>query len=312
MFESINFVNRAAEKDAVFTITNGRIFASNDVFTMSAPFAVPIECRPKASTLHAIVKSANDAKVAASYTLTPTGKLSVKAGKLKALIECSTVPAGDFRPEGLDHPLNGEEFIKAVSKLEPFMGDNPNPGMQWANGMLLGGNHIRVTCNTVAVRYDINLDMRHHIVIPSVAIKELLRIKMIPTGIRYCSKSITFFYPDGYWFKTRTMENKFPNFENILDVDCNVIPPPEGFFAALKQLKPFCDEQFMSIGFTKDGLVTANGAEYGIELPCDYGLYNYQLLSHLEKMIDKIDFSLYPKPVIFTGENLKGCMVGLR
>lgn len=318
MFEAVSFVNRAVTKKSAdqeggnFVIRNNVIYASNGVFTMAAPVALPIDCKPKASTFYAIVKSANDANVTPAYTITPTGKLSVKAGKLKALIECSVTHTDDYRPEGIDHEIDGAAFMEAISTLEPFMGDNPNPSMQWANGMLLGGDAIRATCNTIAVRYDIALGFKHFIVIPAVAVKELLKIKRTPVGIRYCAKSITFFYGNGYWFKTRTMENKFPNFENVLEVDCTLQDVPEGFFDGLRQLKPFCDEQFMSIGFNKDGLTTANGADYIMSLPVDYGLYNYQLLALLEKVVDKIDFSLYPKPVIFTGNNLKGCLVGLR
>lgn len=311
MINAINFVQRAAtKKTGVFIIENGRIIANNDLLTASAIIGVPIDCKPKVDTFTAIIKASNDAKAVPSFSITPTGKLSVKAGKLRALIDCDITHTQEHRPEGIDYPINGEDFLQIIAKLEPFMGNNTDPAKAWANSIMFSGDKAFVTCNTIAIQYDTGLDITIPIVIPSQAIKELIKIKMIPVSVRYCAKSITFFYEDSSWFKTRTLENKFPSFGGILNIPCLPIEMPADFFVGLKQLKAFCDEEFTSIGFTEQGLVTKNEAVYEMNLPITYGIYNYNLLILLEDIMQKIDFSSYPKPSIFVGDRLRGCIVG--
>ena len=316
MINAITFVQRAVTKKSVtvpsgiFSIENNRIFAHNGLLTASMPIDIPINCKPKADTFTAIIKAANEAKVIPSFSLTPTGKLSVKAGKLRALIECDITHTHEYRPEGIDYTIDGADFMNIISTLEPFMGDNTDPAKSWANSIMFNGNKAYVTCNTIAIQYDSNLDFVMPIVIPSQAIKELIKIKKIPVSIRYCAKSITFFYDDDSWLKTRTLENKFPNFGSILNIPCLPIEMPEDFYTGLKQLKAFCDEEFNSICFTQEGLITKNEAVYEMNLPITHGIYNYNLLILLEGIMEKIDFSSYPRPAIFTGDRIRGCIVG--
>ena len=122
MINAINFVQRAAtKKTGVFIIENGRIIANNDLLTASAIIGVPIDCKPKVDTFTAIIKASNDAKAVPSFSITPTGKLSVKAGKLRALIDCDITHTQEHRPEGIEYPINGEDFLQIIAKLEPFM-----------------------------------------------------------------------------------------------------------------------------------------------------------------------------------------------
>jgi hypothetical protein len=316
MINAINFVQRAVTKKSVtvqggiFSIENNRIFAHNGLLTASASIGIPIDCKPKADTFTAIIKAANDANAIPSFNLTPTGKLSVKAGKLRALIECDITHTHEYRPEGIDYEIDGENFMQVITILEPFMGNNTDPAKAWANSIMFNGNNAFVTCNTIAIQHDTLLNITMPIVIPSQAIKELIKIKLIPVSVRYCQKSITFFYDDDSWIKTRTLENKFPNFGGILNIPCSPIEMPEDFYTGLKQLKAFCDEEFTSISFTKEGLTTKNEAIYEMTLPITYGVYNYNLLILLEGIMKRIDFSSYPRPAIFTGDRLRGCIVG--
>jgi hypothetical protein len=316
MINAINFVQRAVIKKSVtvqggnFTIENGRIFAYNGLLTASAVINVPIDCKPKADTFTAIIKASHESNTVPSFSITPTGKLSVKAGKLKALIECNITDVQEHRPEGIDYPIDGEDFMGIINLLEPFMGNNTDPTKSWANSIMLNGNKAYVTCNTIAIEHTTNLDIAMPIVIPSQAIKELIKIKKFPISVRYCAKSITFFYDDDSWLKTRTLENKFPNFDPVLNTTCIPIELPEDFYTGLKQLKSFCDEEFNSICFTSEGLITKNEAVYEINLPITYGIYNYNLLILLESIMKKIDFSSYPKPAIFIGDRIRGCIVG--
>ena len=101
MLKELKFVSGAvAKKEFIpaithFCIENGTVRAYNGTLALSSPIACDINCKPKAVPMvNAIARCSETI----TMSVTPTGKLSIKSGPFRALIECvpeETVQAQD-------------------------------------------------------------------------------------------------------------------------------------------------------------------------------------------------------------------------
>jgi hypothetical protein len=320
MLSAVNFCFNAIDKKAIrpeqqcYLINNGLLFASNERVTLCHHIGIPIDCQPNAAKFTAIVKAAANANDIPAFTKTAGGKLSVRAGKLKSLIECAFVNTEIPRPEGIDYEIDGEAFIKCLRTLEPFIG--LNKAHTWTNGILLTGNNAYATNNVTMVRYSTNFDIKKRIVLPIDFVRGLIAVKMIPIKIRYCDKSITVFYDEHVWVKGRLLEDGFPkaNIDNYFKSQSELQTINADFIEGLIKIKPFIDDSFNSVTFTATGMQTFDGSTtIDIEnMFCTYGMYNYFVLRDVLNIAIRADFSAYPKPVVFEGENIVGALVGIR
>ena len=100
----------------------------------------------------------------------------------------------------------------------------------------------------------------------------------------------------------------------LFDVqEANCLPVNDQLFAGLEALLPFVDK--MGRVYFKGGVMstTANPSEDGALFYCDYlekGIFNAKQILMLRGLIDKIDFSMWPKPCIFYGGQVRGAIVG--
>ena len=105
MLEAIKFTRGAiAKKDFVaelthFHIAKGRITGFNGMMALSAPIELDLDVRPKADTFAKALHACEDT---VTMHVTPTGRLSIKSGRFKALIECfpDEQAAAPFTPAG--------------------------------------------------------------------------------------------------------------------------------------------------------------------------------------------------------------------
>lgn len=320
MLDAVNFCISAIDKKAIrpeqlcYLINNGLLFASNEKITICHHIGVPIDCQPNAVKFTAMVKAATSANDIPAFTITPAGKLSVRAGKLKSLIECTLVNTEIPRPEGIDYEIDGDAFVKCLRVLEPFIGSNKS--YAWTNGILLTGNHAYTTNNVTMLRYDTTFDIKKRLVLPIGLIKELLAVKQKPIKLRYCDKSITVFYDDNIWIKGRLLEDGFPkaNIDNYFKSQMPLENINSDLIEGLSKIRPFIDDTFNSVTFTEKGIQTFDGSTT-IDIDnmfCDYGMYNFFVLRDVLSVAVRADFQAYPSPVVFEGDSLVGVLVGVR
>lgn len=325
MLDALRFVASAvAKKDFVpelthFKIKDGRVTGFNGVVGLSAPIGMDINTHPNATELLAAVRACNDT---IALNMTPSGKLHVKSGKFKAFVNCLDKEEGYFvEPEGEDVELD-PSFLDGLKALSPMMGfDASRP---WAMGVLLDGQSMLVTNNVMLGEYWVGTTFPRRVVLPAVAIEELLRIDEEPVRIQMTENSITFWFEEDRWLRSALVEaHLWPldQVKQLLDKVANAqqfwrIETELG--EAAKTLKPFLEER-TALFIDATGVSTSSTEGVGAridfeqEIPIDaMQAYHQQTILLLCSVAVEIDWSTYPAPCPFRGPRLRGAIIGQR
>lgn len=316
MLKALKFVQGSvAKKDFLpalshFVIENGTVRGFNGTLALCSPIALSISCKPKADSLVAAISKCEEA---VRLTLTPTGKLSIKSGSFKSVVNCVEGDTLHAEPEGDRIELNGQALLDGLVAIAPFIGTDATRA--WSNGVLLRDQSMFATNNVSLVQYWIGTAFPHVLNLPRAAVKEMIRIGEAPTHAQMVKDSnITFHYSDGRWLRTQLGITEWPNLAKILDAHSIQASVPEQLFSALAAVKPFVDPAGR-VFFTNGEVATTRDEDattYAVPGLPDQGIYNVDILALLKGVATSIDFTTYPKPCIFQGKNLRGALIGMR
>ena len=318
MLDALNFVKGAvAKKDYVpelshFQIKHGRVTGFNGQMTLSSPIDLDIQANPKAMPF---VKAVNACHEQIAIHITKAGRLAIKSGKFKAYIEClpddGIVEFG--APDGEDITV-GENFVAALKTLGPFQGQDAS--RPWAHGIMFKGQSAYATNNICMVEYWHGHQFPFAVNIPKNAIVELLRIKQDPIRVQLTERSVTFHFEGDRWLRTVLLADNWPDIAGrIFDKPADPQPVPDEVFETLDELKPFLDDTARV--FFKDGVIsTSEHDETGSSVdtagivhgPC----FHHSQLVLLRECAEKIDFTSYPAPCKFTGDRVRGVVLGMK
>jgi hypothetical protein len=315
MLDDLKFVSGAiAKKDFVptmkhFLIHNGTVRAYNGVLTLSSPISLDIDCKPLADPMmRAIINCAETVNL----SLTGAGRLEIQSGKFKAFVECTSLEIPDIQPEGTEISLAGIELVKVFKKLFPLIGTDAS--RPWVNGIYLNNKSCYVTNNAIVCQYWLGIDVPA-VNIPREAIKEIIRVGTEPTSIKVDKNSISFMYESGRWIKTKLIDGGWPNIEPILNAPNNQEAIDLEIFKAIDCVEDFCEK--IGILYFSEGIIHTStdlevGGRFDLESIKSKGAYNVNMLKLLNGLATSIDWSSYPKPCIFYGDNLRGAIIGMK
>lgn len=320
MIKELKFVQGAvAAKDYVpelqhFKIANGRVEGFNGVLALSSPIDLDIEAMPKAASFVKAIAAVPDG-VEVALNLTQAGRLSVKGGKFRAFVECwpSTHETPHVAPSGDIHPIP-PGILAVLRKLAPFMGiDASRP---WACGIRFDGQVASVTNNVILIQHWIKgLTFPSPLNLPSVAIKEMLRLGIDPVAMQPEARAVTFHYPNGAWLRTSLLQEDWPDLSAVLDRPSDQAPVAPDLFPSIARLDAFGGKE--NRVFLRDGVVSTSleegvGASVEVDGLVADGCYHIGQLALLADVATTIDWSMYPGPVLFHGDNLRGAVAGIR
>jgi hypothetical protein len=318
MLKELKFVRGSiAVKDMVpalrhLKIKDGRITGYNGLLSLSTPIDVDFDAVPTAATF---IKAVNTCKEETEITRTKTGKLRLKSGNFKAFIEClDDWDAGISDPDtDAMLPLNAP-LLPVVKKLQPFI--SVDASRPWSRGILLRDKCAYATNNICLLQQYTGLDLPYELVVPAATVKELIRIGEEPVGIGYNEKTLTFYYTDGRWMQSGVLDTDWPDINAALDAYCTGGGGafPDNFFSTLAKLVPFLDDS-RSVYFSENGSMGTSpheetGALFDSVVEKDMRFNADQLLL-LEQVASEMSFGNYPDPCGFTGERLRGVIIGM-
>lgn len=317
MLDALRFVQGSvAKKDFVpalqhFRIKDGTIKGYNGNLSLCCPIDLDLDITPKAIPF---IKAVATCREAVAMSLTPTGKLSIRSGKFRALVDCETEGEfPDLSPEGEPVTLPGG-LLPVLKKLAPFIADDAS--RQWARGILFRGQSAFATNNIVLLEQWMGVPFPVAVNIPRSAVVELLRIGQEPLALQVAEGSVTFHFEGGGWMRTQVYDKDWPDVQKVLAAPGAVLKPiPEGLLDAVTDLSPFVDEQgriFLRPGVVATTLEDGDGAAVELGSVAETGCFNHKHLLSLADVAETIDLSAYPKPCPFRGELLRGALVGIR
>jgi DNA polymerase III sliding clamp (beta) subunit (PCNA family) len=317
MLKELRFVQGAvSKKDLIpamthFRIENGFARSYNGVLALCSPVPFDINCIPKADSL---VKAISNCEETITLNMTPSGRLTVRSGKYRSFVECITGETPHVEPAGQRIDFAGEELLKALKILMPFVGNDAS--RPFTNGVLLKGQSAFATNNVCLMEYWLGIQVPFVVNVPRAAIKEMLRVDEAPVYMQLETNSITFHYTDGRWIRSQLLSTEWPDLARILDHTCNPQPVDPSLFVALDKLGNNADS--VNRVYIKDGIARTHidgseeGSAYDIEGPQFEGLYSIPMLNLLNGVATHADFWRYPDPTLFYGERLRGAIVGMR
>lgn len=317
MIDAIKFVRGAvAKKDFVpelthFRIKDGRITGYNGVMALSSPINLDLDARPHAVTFANAVAKCEDT---ISIHMTAAGRLSVKSGPFRALVDCldddhTIIPTA---PEG--HSVDvGPNFMAALRAVSRYQGIDASRA--WALGVLLKGASILATNNVMFVEYWHGHAMPLDMNLPSVAVKELLRINQDPMHVTTDGNTATFHFADDRWLRTALIAEPWPEmaFSLFDKQQYHYVDMPD-IQSGLEAIKPFLEKD-QHVYLNGDSIGTSTTQEVGThyEVPgvpagqC----YAFKVLELLDTAT-AVDFTHYPAPCGFLSDGMRGIFLGLR
>ena len=211
MLDALRFVQGAvAKKDFVpalthFRVDRGTIRGYNGMLGLCCPIDLDLNVSPRAVPFIKAIQTCQDT---IQLHVTPAGKLSVKSGKFKALVDCIQEDFPEVEPEGTSIELNGG-LLAALKLLAPMIADDAS--RPWARGILFRGQSAFATNNIIIAEYWLGYHFPVEINIPRAAVVELLRIKEEPISMQIAENSATFHFSGNRWLRTQTHTTQWPD-----------------------------------------------------------------------------------------------------
>ena len=316
MLKDLKFVaSGIARKDFVqalqhFRIENRTIKAFNGMMGLSCPIDLDLDVTPKADSF---IKAIQTCKDTIALHVTSKGKLSIKSGNFKAMIECipkETYP--EINPEGdfidLTMPI-----LSTIKKLAPFISEDAS--RPWSRGVLFKGQSAYATNNIILLEAWLGVNFPVTVNIPRDAINELIRINEEPLKMQVSANRITFHFEGDRWLSCQTFSTEWPNLSKLLDKDCMPEKFPEGLFDAIEDLSPFVDELeriWMNAGIVKTSFDDESAASVELESIKHECCFNHKHFLSLKPIAETIDLSTHPMPCLFFGDKIRGAIVGMK
>lgn len=316
MLRELKFVQGAVGKKEFipaithFCIENGTVRAYNGTIALSSPIPCDLNCKPKAIPMVQAIAKCNET---ISLSMTATGRLSIRSGAFRALIECIEESQAHVQPEGEEIHFDGQVLLAGLKVVQEFIGNDAS--RPWATGVLLKGQSVFATNNVCLVEYWMGVDFPRVVNIPRSAIAEMIRINEPPTHAQIEANSITFHYSDGRWIRSQLYSTEWPDLAKVLDRECNPAPLPKGLFKGLETIRPFQNklgQVFLSENSMRTHDDRNEGASFEFDWPYSDAIYSVDMLQLLEDVAQSVDFGTYPAPCVFYGERLRGAIIGMR
>lgn len=318
MLKDLKFVAGAVNKKEIvqalahFRIENKTIKGYNGLMGLCSPIDLDLDITPNATQF---IKAIQTCEETIALHVTPKGKLNIKSGKFKALIDC--IAKEDFpevTPEGEIVQLKGN-LLESIKKLIPIISDDAS--RPWSRGLLFKGESVYATNNIILVEAWLGFEFPLVVNVPKTALNELIRINEEPEYLQVTENRITFHFKEGRWLCCQTYSTEWPDVKKILDKDCKNPPklPPDILKENLESLIPFLekDEKVVIVG---NKISTSydydSGASYEVEGLDEKCIFNCHHLIKVLQFNPTIDFTSYPNACNFYSDNIRGAIIGMR
>lgn len=311
-FKILQIVNKAIPKApftpilANFYFYKDRVQANNGRLCIDGPFKLGLELTVEGKKFLQAMKLCKDEFTA---SLTPTGKLSLKNKKFKALLQ--TAPATNFPVTTLDEGIFLDPgLISVLKKLKPFT--SPDKTRPWAQSIQIKSGFAYATNNVIIAR--VPYASQTNFVVPSYAIDILIAIGEEPLLINIHKNYLGFHYENGVWLRCCNIDFDWPDLAKLI-IQTETAPLPENFLVHLKELLPFCSDMAGPVfSLDNEGIHTDSKEHTAtLEIAVFYtSIFRAEPLMLAAAYADNFDFKAYPNPCYFSGpDGLEGVIMGV-
>lgn len=242
----------------------------------------------------------------------PSG-LSVKAGRFRAVIPC--FPLADMPDIRPDPPMTAiDDRLRAgFAAVGPLATEGAQHVITAA--IRLGPGTVVATNRHMLIEYWHGIDLPV-LLLPKQVVKAIESVKTPLAQFGFSAGSATFYFTDGSWVKTQLYNEKYPNFDNVLNKPSDQWPITPGLFDALRKLKPFIGDA-KGVMFSKNLLHTSRNKElegscYEVAGLPDGRYFNLEYLLLMENVAKTVDYGTGDTALMFQGDNVRGAISPMR
>lgn len=314
LLQALDFValaqrDKGAPYQTHVALINNTAVATDGVLSAGVIIDESIEAVPHTAMLVAALKKCEGVL---QVTQLDSGRLSVKAGKFRALIPC--VPGAEIpgiAPDPYAGTLNNR-IREGFEILSPFVVENSQRVVMAS--VLLRANSMVATNGHVLLEYWHGIDLPPGMIIPKLFINAVLRVKKNIAGFGFSPTSFTIYFEDNSWLKTQLYKEKYPDTDRIMSRPNSPVALPENFFTAVTAVASFSADNRVRIrpGKVMSHATETEGASYECDGVTATVTLNAKHLLLLSGLIKNMDIAGTEGASYFYGENLRGAVSHFR
>lgn len=290
--------------------------AFNGQVSAGHPIAEELELCPHLSRLQAAISRCGKSLVMAE---TPTGQLSVKGDKLRALVPC--LPPQDMPETQPDTQVAVlTEAVREAFKVCGTLASEEGKRVVEAS-LLLEANTCTGTNGAALMQYWHGIDLPPAMVLPKLFTAAVVKVAKPLVGFGFSwnddftkVKSVTFWFEGGAWIKTQCYEDAWPSIDHIINHPSHPSPVLAGLFDAIEAVQHFNDDKFITFAENKvmSHDTSAVGAQYEVK-GLQGGLkFDSKLIKQIAPFAKQMDITTYDNRAFFFGDNVRGVIMGLK
>lgn len=314
LIEALRFINVAQKSSGPAFAThcalfNGMAVAYDGVLSVAHRIPDELNACPNTASLLAAL-----AKCGQGFTIThlDSGRLAVKSDKFKAFVPCVAFDEMPQVEPDAKIAVIDDRIKAALAAVVPLASETAQRVAFAAT--LLQANSAVATNGSVLLEYWHGIDLPPGLLLPKAAVNAILKTPKPLAGFGYSQSSATFYFDDESYIKTQLYDERYPNYESVLDAPSAPLPLPEDFFTAVAAVEPFSENNvcYFADGAMRSHAIESEGASYEIEgLPFPMA-FNMQFLRMVEPSFKQVCFDKEKGKALFFGENARGAIMGYR
>lgn len=297
------------EKTNFVAISDNWLSVENDTFALGINVDVDLELCPHSEMFKAALQQCGQ-----QFQLTQLdAAVSLKSGNFRA-----AVPAIDrallapFAPDPVCAVINDNlrDGIAACLRVIPRKNDN----RVYTQGSMLKANTISATNGGIAVEYWHGIDLPGPLLIPRKTMETIIKIGKPLAQFGFSNTSITFYFDDLSFIKTRLLVGDFPNMQPLFDKQLGnrLFNIWLGFYEGLSAINAFVQNDV--VHFHRDYIASHSslelGANYRVEgLPQSY-VFSAAYWRAIEPLAREISLAPVGQPFGFRGNCVRGLLIG--
>lgn len=312
LIEALKFAAIATKdgegKFAFVQIRDHWLTASNDTFTIGTPTNIGLNLCPQAEQFLASLSNCG-----ASFQVTQTdmNSLSIRSGNFRALVPA--LRSEDVQPSYPDDAIADidDRLREAMAACVRVIGKGERV---IDAGALMQANTMTATSGRVLIEYWHGIDLPGHIIIPKKTLEIIGKINKRFSHFGFSNSSITIWFEDGSFIKTRLVDGTFPDAGKLWD---NVKAPyqpiwPE-YFASIDAISKFIKDD---VFYWNENNVSSDasiniGATYAIQgVPGNFA-FSPLYWRQIEPFVQHIAIPANPtEPIAFKSQWVHGLLMG--
>lgn len=281
--------------------------AFDGVLTVAAPIEEDLAaCVQTVQFIDALSKATDEL----SITQLGPNTLAVSSGVFRALVPCVGFDEVPITPPDPQCAVI-DDRIKAALLAVAGLATDGAPNATFASVLLQGGSAV-ATNGHALLEYWHGIDLPPGMMIPKNSAVAIGKSSKTLTGFGFSQSSATFYFEDGSFIKTQLFGERYPAYEQVLNVEgLNPWPVPPEFFKAVRAVESFSENGNI---YFEDGAMLSKAyrdeaSTYKVEgLPERMG-FNAKYLLLVEDAFKSAHFG--NNKVIFFGESMRGAIMGL-